>query len=202
MPIETPDSLLAYWIGEAADDAAMAKAKRTLWFKKSFATDTEIADRFGDTLSALAGGLAYEWAVASPRARLAAIIAFDQFPRNMFRGTPAAFEFDARALDMCTHGILLAEDMGLKSVERQFFYLPLEHSERMSDQDLSVKAFGGALTSAPPAFKPHMQDALDDAHRHRDIIARFGRFPHRNETLGRTNTPEETTHLAQPGSGF
>jgi len=202
MPIETPQSLLAYWIGEAASDPQAAKARNTLWFKKSFATDRDIAERFTETLSALAGGLAYDWAVASPRGRLAAIIAFDQFPRNMFRGTPSAFELDARALDLCTHGILLAEDMGLKPVERQFFYIPLEHSERLSDQALSLKAFGGALTSAPDAFKPLMQDALDFAQKHHDVINRFSRFPHRNDILGRTNTAEETAYLAKPGSGF
>ena len=202
MTIETPDSLLAYWIGGAADDADAAKARNKLWFRKSFATDTEIAERFTDTLSALAGGLAYDWAVASPRGRLAAIIALDQFPRNMFRGTASAFEFDARALDLCTHGILLAEDMGLKPVERKFFYMPLEHSERLSDQDLSVKAFGAALTSAPPTFKPIMQDALTYAERHHEVIKRFGRFPHRNDVLGRQSTAEEVAYLAEPGSGF
>ncbi|MEO9969050.1 MAG: DUF924 family protein [Hyphomonadaceae bacterium] len=201
MHIETPESLLAYWIGDAADNADAAAARSKLWFKKSFDTDREIAERFGDTLSALAGGLAFEWAVKSPRARLAAIIAFDQFPRNMFRGTPAAFEFDGRALDLCTHGILLAEDMGLKPTERRFFYMPLEHSEQLSDQELSVKAFGGALHSAPDAFKPMMQDALDYAERHHDAIARFGRFPHRNKILGRTSTADELAWLEQHG-GF
>ena len=201
MRIETPDSLLDFWIGEAADDAEAAAARNRLWFRKSFETDTLIAERFGDTLSALAGGLAYDWAVKSPRARLAAIIAFDQFPRNMFRGTPAAFEFDARALDLCTHGILLAEDMGLKPVERKFYYLPLEHSERIGDQELSVKAFGAALTSAPDAFKPVMQDALDYTHRHHETITRFGRFPHRNTILGRTSTAEELSWLKEHG-GF
>lgn len=201
MALETPESLLAYWIGDAADTADAAVARRKLWFKKSFETDTEIAERFGETLSALAGGLAFEWAVASPRARLAAIIAFDQFPRNMFRGTAAAFEFDTRALDLCTHGILLAEDMGLKSVERQFFYMPLEHSEKISDQDLAIKAFGGALRSAPEAFKPILQDALDYAQAHREVISRFGRFPHRNEILARPSTAEEQTWLKEHG-GF
>jgi uncharacterized protein (DUF924 family) len=202
MPIETPDSLLDFWIGEAADNAVAAKTRNTLWFKKSFATDREIAERFTETLSALAGGLAYKWALASPRGRLAAIIAFDQFPRNIFRGTPSAFEFDARALDLCTHGILLAEDMGLRPIERQFFYMPLEHSERLTDQDLSLKAFGAALTSAPDAFKPIMQDALDYAQKHKEVIEKFGRFPHRNIILGRTNTEEEAAYLAEAGSGF
>lgn len=201
MTLETPDSLLAFWIGDAAASPEAAKAKSTLWFRKSFQTDTLLAERFLPTLSALAGGLAYEWAVASPRGRLAAIIALDQFPRNIFRGTPAAFELDSRALDLATHGIMLAQDESLAPVEKQFFYMPLEHSERLTDQDLCVQAFQTALTETEEPFKPHLQDALDYALKHKAVIAQFGRFPHRNKILGRTNTFEETTHLRTHG-GF
>ncbi|MEL7130094.1 MAG: DUF924 family protein [Pseudomonadota bacterium] len=202
MALETPDSLLDFWIGPARDDAVQAKARSALWFRKSFETDALIADRFLDTLSALASGLAYDWAVTSPAGRLAAIIALDQFSRNMFRDTPAAFAHDAMALDLCSHGLMLGVDMGMKEVERQFFYMPLEHSERLSDQDLCVKAMGGALRSARPPFKPILEGALDYAKQHQAIIQRFARFPHRNPILGRTNTPEEAAYLAEPGSGF
>ena len=202
MTLETPESLLDFWIGDAAVSAEAAQARNKLWFRKSFETDTLIAERFLPTLAALAGGMAYEWAVASPRGRLAAIIALDQFPRNIFRDTPAAFELDHRALDLAMHGVLLAEDMDMRPVERQFFYLPLEHSERLNHQELCAKAFTGALASAPDPFKPLMENALDYAKQHRDVIARFGRFPHRNKILGRTNTAEEAAYLAQPGSGF
>lgn len=202
MALETPQSVLDFWIGAAADSADAAKAKNALWFKKSFETDTLIAERFLPTLSALASGLAYEWALQSPRGRLAAIIAFDQFPRNIFRDMPAAFELDHRALDLATHGMLLAQDMELKPVERQFFYMPLEHSERLSDQDLCIKAFEDTVKAAPEAFKPVIQDALNFAERHRDVIKKFGRFPHRNEMLGRTSTQAELDYLQTPGSGF
>ena len=201
MTLETPESVLAFWIGDAATSPQAAKAKNKLWFRKSFATDTLIAERFLPTLVALASGLAYDWAVASPRGRLAAIIALDQFPRNIFRGTAAAFELDARALDLATHGLLLAQDMELSPVERWFFYMPLEHSERLCDQALCVDAFKSALTDAPEGFKPALQDALDYAYKHKAVIEKFGRFPHRNQILGRTSSLEEMTHLRVEG-GF
>lgn len=201
MPLETPDSLLEFWIGQAADDPDAVQAQNKLWFRKSFETDKLIADRFLPTLSALAGGLAYEWAVKSPRGRLAAIIAFDQFPRNLFRDTTAAFELDPRALDLTMHGILLAEDLELKPIERQFFYMPLEHSERLSDQELCVQAMSDARDAASEPFKPALQSALDYAEAHKKVIDQFGRFPHRNKILGRTNSPEERDWLAK-GGGF
>ena len=201
MALETPDSLLAFWIGDAATSPEAAKAKNKLWFRKSFLTDTLIAERFLPTLAALAGGLAYEWAVASPRARLAAIIALDQFPRNIFRGTAGAFELDGKALDLAMHGIMLAQDLELAPVERQFFYMPLEHSERAADQDLCVDAFQSALADAPEGFKPHIQDALGYAVKHKDVIDKFGRFPHRNKVLGRTSSEAEIDWLKEHG-GF
>jgi len=201
MTLETPDSLLAFWFADAATSPEAAKAQHKLWFRKSFATDTLIAERFLPTLAALAGGLAYEWAVASPRGRLAAIIAFDQFPRNIFRDTPAAFELDGRALDMAMHGIMLAQDLELTPIERQFFYMPLEHSERLSDQELSVDAFKSALAEAEDGFKPCLTSAHAYAEKHKDVIAEFGRFPHRNTILGRTSSAEEHRWLRQHG-GF
>ncbi|MEM7660774.1 MAG: DUF924 family protein [Pseudomonadota bacterium] len=201
MAIETPQSLLEFWIGPAKNDPDAAKAKGKLWFTKSFETDSLIAERFLPTLSALASGLAYEWAVASPEGRLAAIIGLDQFSRNIFRDTPHAFSHDAIAVDLATHGILLAVDMEMAEVERQFFYLPLEHSERLADQELCVKAFTGAVTSARDPFKPHMEDALLWAEKHKEVIEHFGRFPHRNKVLGRVSNTEEQAWIRQNG-GF
>ena len=201
MLLETPDSLLEFWIGHAADDPEAVSRQNRLWFRKSFDTDREVAERFLPTLSALASGLAYDWAVASPRGRLAAIIALDQFPRNIFRDTPAAFELDPMAYDLAMHGLLLAEDLDLKPIERQFFYLPLEHSELERDQSLCVEAFKAAVKAAPEPFKPFMEDALRYAEAHQAVINQFGRFPHRNKILGRTNTAEEAAYLATHG-GF
>lgn len=201
MALETPDSLLAFWIGDAATSPEAAKAQNRLWFRKSFQTDALIAERFLPTLSALAGGMAYEWATRSPHGRLAAIIALDQFPRNLFRGTRAAFELDPMALDLATHGIMLAQDLELAPVERQFFYMPLEHSERLADQTLCVEAFQSALADAPEDFKPHVQDALDYALKHKEVIERFGRFPHRNKALTRPSSALEDAWLKAHG-GF
>lgn len=201
MSLETPDSLLAFWIGDAANSPDAAKAKNALWFRKSFSTDTLIAERFLPTLSALSAGLAYEWATSSPHGRLAAIVALDQFPRNIFRSTPAAFELDPLALDLAMHGVLLAQDLALGPVERQFFYMPLLHSERLEDQILCIQAFQSAQADAPAAFKPHLEGALHHAERHRVVIEKFGRFPHRNIILGRTSTPDELVWLNLNG-GF
>lgn len=201
MSLETPHSLLDFWIGGGATCPDAAKERHKLWFGKSFATDALIAERFLPTLAALASGLAYEWAVASPRGRLAAIIALDQFPRNIFRGSKAAFELDHRALDLAMHGILLAQDLELAPIERQFFYMPLEHSERLPDQTLCVQAFQSALADAPDRFKPVVQDALMYAEKHKIVIESFGRFPHRNIILGRTSSPAELVWLNVNG-GF
>lgn len=201
MKIEAPGAVLDFWFGPALDDPAAATARNPLWFGKAFATDAAIAGRFLDTLAALASGLAYEWAVASPRARLAAIIALDQFSRNIFRGMPAAFGHDAMALDLASHGLMIAADYELAEIERMFFYLPFEHSERLADQETAVKALAAAEADARPGFAPVIAGALDYARQHRDVIARFRRFPHRNAVLGRTTTAEEEAWLAEHG-GF
>ena len=105
------------------------------------------------------------------------------------------------ALDLAMHGIMLAEDIGLAPVEKQFFYMPLEHSEHLADQDLCLQAFTSALAEASDSFKPHMQDALDYAAKHQDAIKQFGRFPHRNAVLGRTSSEAEVAWLKTNG-GF
>ena len=130
--------------------------------------------------------------VDSARGCLALIVLLDQFSRNMFRGTARAFAADAKALSVACAALDRGFDQEAPAVLRSFFYLPFEHSEVLADQERSVALFE-ALGDA---------DGLDYAIRHHDIIARFGRFPHRNELLGRENTPEESTFLTQPGSRF
>lgn len=198
----TPLDVLDYWIGEARDDPAEAGSRQKLWFGKSAQADREIAARFIDTLASLASGLAHDWAARGPRARLAAIIALDQFSRNIFRDQAGAFENDPLALALAKRGIDAGEDVGLAEAERIFFYLPLEHSESLDDQETSVRLFERLVDDARPEFADLASATLDYAIAHRDVIARFGRFPHRNGVLGRTNTPEEDAYLAQPGAGF
>ena len=200
--IETPQSVLNYWIGKTKDSAEAMAAQNKLWFVKSFATDTEIATRYIDTMAALASGLAHDWAKDGPHERLAAIIALDQFSRNVFRDTPDAFANDALAVKLCKQGLAVEEDKDLSEVERQFFYLPLEHSEATDDQALSIAMYEKLASDARPDFAGGMKGALDYAKKHKDVIDRFGRYPHRNAILGRSSTPEEDAYLAEPGSGF
>lgn len=202
MILATPQDVLAYWIGNAAEDPKAAGEMQKLWFGKSDTVDAEIAERFLPTLGAMTAGLAEDWAERGPRQRLAAIIVLDQFARNLFRGQAEAFEHDRLALGLAKDGILRGEDKTLSEVERVFFYLPLEHSERQADQVLSVELMTRVRDEARPGFEGFAQGTLDYAHAHKDIIDRFGRYPHRNAALGRESTPEEAEFLKQPGSGF
>jgi len=202
MSVVTPLDILDYWIGPARDNAEAAKRQHGLWFGKSAETDHEIAERFLPTLAALASGLADDWASRGPRARLAAIIALDQFTRNIFRGKRHAFENDHLALALTKAGLARRHHAGLMEVEQIFFYLPLEHSERAEDQALAVALCERLAHSARAEFVPLADSTLDYARRHQAVIERFGRFPHRNAALGRGNTPEETEYLSRPGAGF
>ncbi len=200
--LPSPDGVLDYWLGTAIEDAEAAKQKNQLWFIKSDATDAHIKTQFSPLLQALADGLAEDWAAIGPRARLAAIIVFDQFSRNMFRGQSGSFAYDPFALQLTEAGLSKSEDAALSEVERIFFYLPLEHSERLANQDRCVALYAQLAQDARSDFKPLCQSTLDYAHKHRDVIRQFGRFPHRNAILKRTNTAAEQAYLDQPGSGF
>lgn len=202
MSMATPEAVLEFWIGSTAHHAGDLDQAHRFWFQKSDATDKAIADQFLDTLRLLAEGLAYEWAERGPRPRLAAVIVLDQFSRNLFRGLPDAFAQDAIALGLSKEAILKHEDTHLSETERAFLYLPLEHSERAADQQLCVNLMEKLVRDARPDFGKYAADSLDYAHRHKAIIDRFGRFPHRNAVLGRPSTPEEIEFLKQPGSRF
>ena len=133
---------------------------------------------------------------AEPRSLLALIIVLDQFPRNMFRGAARAFSTDAQALAAAQRMVAAGWDQGLLPVERMFVYLPFEHAEDAAMQARALELFDSIATA------PELGDVIDYARRHQTVIARFGRFPHRNEILGRVSTPEELEFLSQPGSSF
>ena len=184
--------VLNFWFGPigSADDGQIQKR----WFQKNEAFDAEIASRFASLIErALAGGL-NDWA-ARPFGALAAILLLDQFTRNSFRGEARAFAGDPLALSMAL--ALLDTGAELAPLQQWFLLMPLEHAEDLNVQDRSVREFERLA-----AADERLQDALGYARRHREVIARFGRFPHRNVQLGRTSTPEEQAFLAQPGSGF
>lgn len=198
----TPGAILDFWIGPAAEDYLAAQKRNKLWFIKSEKTDRLIQHQYEPVLKALAADQAAAWRDAGPRARLAAIIVLDQFSRNIYRGRAKAFAQDALALSLAQDALDAREDEALTEVERSFLYLPFEHSEAPEHQARSVDLFERLAREARPAFKPMCQNALDYAHQHRDVIAQFGRFPHRNAILGRKNTQAEAVYLAKPGSGF
>ena len=181
--------VLKFWFGEGAE---YGKAHKR-WFEKDPALDEAIRRRFSDLHRQQAA--TREW-LREPRACLARIIVLDQFPRHIYRGTAAAFASDPLALEAAKHLVAEGWDRDLLPVERQFAYLPFEHSEVLADQVRSCELYG-----ALQAF-PETADALRYAVAHRDIIQRFGRFPHRNAALARPSTPEEIEFLKQPGSGF
>jgi uncharacterized protein (DUF924 family) len=170
---------------------------RQEWFRKDERFDEQVRTRFGSLIpQAVAGGLR-DWDLDGPRGTLARIIVLDQFTRNVYRGTPGAFEGDALALAGARHLVHSGAERALTPVERWFAYMPFEHTEDARTQKQSVELFA-ALAREHAGF----DGALDYAHRHRGVIARFGRFPHRNAILGRASTLDEIAFLGQHGSGF
>jgi len=185
--------VLDYWFGPAA---SASDEPRALWFTKRDETDREIAERFGRLVdAALAGGLR-DWD-ATPSGALARILLLDQFTRNVFRGRAKSFEGDGLALAASRALRAAGRDRLLPPLQRAFVIMPFEHAEDLACQDEAVARFTDLAREAPA-----LQGMLDYAHRHRDVIARFGRFPHRNHVLGRSSTPEEQAFLRTPGSGF
>ncbi len=194
--------LLDLWFGDEADDALRATRQAPLWWGKNSETDALLASRFGELARAAAEGSLAHWADA-PSGRLALILLLDQLPRNIHRGTPAAFAQDPLARDLCLKGLSIGADQSLSPLARVFFYLPLEHAESREQQARSVALFEAlAAEQAGTPAQATFAGFADFARRHRVIIERFGRFPHRNDILGRTSTPEEVEFLQQPGSGF
>lgn len=169
---------------------------RSEWFRKDPGFDESIRTRFGTLVESAVSGALAEWEQTAKGA-LARVLLLDQFTRNIWRGTSRAFAGDMQALDLARRMLARGDDCSMSAVERQFAYLPFMHAEDLPSQEQSV-----ALYQALAAGHPEHADTLDFAIRHRDIIARFGRFPHRNEQLGRRSTPEELVFLTQPGSGF
>lgn len=195
------ESVLAFWFGDGTDDAAILADKSATWFSKDPALDETIRERFGTLRESAVDGRLDAW-LATPRGTLALIVLVDQFSRNLFRGDPRAFEHDALARSWTERMLDAGTDRELRRIERVFAYLPLEHSESIADQDSCVARFTALCDEAPAGLHDTFAGFLDYARRHRDIVARFGRFPHRNAVLGRTTTDAERAFLKEPGSSF
>ena len=187
-------AVLDFWF--LAPDNPGHGQSRAEWFRKDDAFDAQIRERFGALIDiAIDGGLR-DWA-ATPRGALAQILLLDQFTRNVYRGTPRAFAGDAQALELAIALTQDGQDQQLEPTLRAFVYMPFEHAEDLAMQARAVELFQ-LLTQSREGF----ESMLDYAQRHQEVIARFGRFPHRNAILGRDSTPEEAAFLLQPGSSF
>jgi uncharacterized protein (DUF924 family) len=186
-------ALIDFWFGPPRSPTRFQQ--RDIWFKADPAFDAQCRDQFGALRERAADGHCAGWAIEAEPC-LALILLLDQFPRNLFRGSGQAFATDAQAREAARMALGRGFDRSLPATWRQFIYLPFEHSEDLADQASSVEL------AAALARDPDFARALDYAQRHHAIIARFGRFPHRNAVLGRTSTPEELVFLKEPGSSF
>jgi uncharacterized protein (DUF924 family) len=197
------ESILTFWFEDLKDGEMPPEEKMKMWWEKDEATDEYIRTNFeSDLLSAMEGGL-QEWK-DSPRGILAFIILLDQFSRNIYRGLPAAFSQDSIALKTSARGIEKGFDKDLHPAQRVFFYMPYMHSEDIRMQEKSLQLFRGLEKEFKtfPKLLPALSENRKYAEAHYDIIKRFGRYPHRNEILGRESTSEELEFLKQPGSSF
>lgn len=199
--MEDQSSVINYWFGTDPDDARVAQERASLWWAKKPSVDDEIRRRFGPLVTAAGKGALSDW-TSTAWGRLALILLTDQFPRNIYRGQPQAFDFDGIALDLSLKGLARGEDKELRPIQRVFFYLPLEHAENPEHQHRSVKLFRQLVREVPDDQRPTFAGFFIFALRHCAVIERFSRFPHRNAILARESTPEEIAFLKQPGSSF
>ena len=191
MPFAAAEQVIHFWFGTPPGEGT-----RAAWFRKDAAFDEEIRTGFGALVrEALDGGLR-AWD-ATPRGALARIVLLDQFTRNIFRGGAQSFAGDPLALAAAQALVARGDDRPLSGVMRQFAYLPFEHAEDAAAQAESLRLFARLAAEHPP-----LADVEVWAKKHAHIIARFGRYPHRNAVLGRASTPEEVAFLREPGSSF
>jgi len=195
------EAILEFWFGSPGTSGHAPPDYAARWWKKDPAFDEVIRERFQGLFEAVRSGEHDDW-LTSARGRLATILVLDQFPRNMFRGTARMHESDARALDIALSGIDLAFDRALPGDLRAFFYMPLMHAESRAAQDACVRLLRDFAAELPGPEGERIRNNLKFAEQHRDIVVRFGRFPHRNAILGRRSSPEEQRYLDEGGLTF
>ena len=193
-------AILHYWFDELDALGMCQQAQNKLWFQSRQETDREIEQRFGaDVKQALAGDLNH-W-VDKKDGLIALVILLDQFTRNIYRGTPAAFSGDRQALVLAETAVAGGADRRIATIHRVFLYIPYEHAEDLATQEAGIGCFDRLLENCHPDAGERVSGFRDYSVAHRDVITRFGRFPHRNAILGRDSTGEELAHLEQHG-GF
>ena len=179
------EEILTFWFGTT--DLSLEVEKRQVWFKSTAEFDRHLIDHYSDICGQAHTG-ALDHLQETPAECLSLILALDQFPRNIYRGSPQAFDCDPKARDITRYAMAQGFDLEMARWPRTFLYLPFEHSENMEDQEKALELYSKLVDA----------ESLQSAIGHHDAIKRFGRFPHRNAVLGRTNTPEEEEYLKDP----
>ena len=195
----SPDDVIRFWLGEPGDPPL---AKAEAWWKKDEAFDRKIKERFEATLDRGVRGELADWET-TPRGRLALVILYDQFSRNIFRGTARSFAQDPLARAITTQALAARDLDVLSPIEGSFLVMPLMHAEDLTMQQRCIDEYAKLRdASSDEKLRATMENSVNYGKKHKAIIDRFGRFPHRNAILGRASTPEEVEFLKQPGSSF
>jgi uncharacterized protein (DUF924 family) len=193
--------ILDFWFSAAELDAPQIDSRMERWFSTDPAVDQRIREEFSGLVDDALQGKLDHW-TATTEGRLALILLLDQFCRNIHRGSARAFAGDRRALKLCVEGSMNNDYRSLTAIQRAFFFMPLQHAESAGVQDKSVRIYNALAEGVSGTLRETFLTFAQFAELHRDIVERFGRFPHRNRHLGRSNTPEEDAFLAADGPGF
>ena len=196
-----PDDVLNFWFADALEAPKLASARGAIWFGTSPAVDSEIWEEFADVVSDASEGHYEDW-LQTARGRLALIIVLDQFPRNIYRGTAEVYRYDPLALQLAQAGVALGQLVGLEVPEQAFFLMPYQHAEDIEVQRTGVALMQALVSEAPDGWKEVAEGYRGFAVRHHDIVAYYGRFPHRNKILGRHSTTAESRFLSEGGESF
>jgi uncharacterized protein (DUF924 family) len=195
------EAILSFWFKEQELSAPQIDRRMDMWFSEDPVFDHEIEKEFADDVSAACEGSLDHWAAES-QGRLALIILIDQFRRNIYRNSAAAFSKDKLALRLCVEGAMEKIDRGLTPIQRVFFYMPLQHAESRKVQAKSVELYDRLAELVSPTYRETFLTVAQFAELHKDIVDQFGRFPHRNKLLGREDTAEEAEYLAGDSPDF
>lgn len=195
------EDLYQFWFKNISLDQNYINERMGLWFKKDDHTDQYMRDTYSPLLE-VTSSVNLEELLKTPKDYLSFIILCDQVPRNSFRNTPKSFEFDQLALKATLFGLDHKIDQSLNTIEKLFFFLPLEHSEEINRQKQSLEKFKELMDNSPENLKGFSTNLYNYAVKHFEIIERFHRFPHRNSIINRPSTNEELEFLTQPGSSF
>ncbi len=201
MNTDTIADIVGFWLADSRDAPERAAARRSWWYEGGPAVDEEIRARFGDLVPRACARELMGWQ-DTPDGALALILLLDQFTRNLYRNTVDAYAGDSCAFDIVNAAIATGLDRALHPVARIWLYHPFHHAEEVTEQDRGLGLLRALRQEADPAWHAYVDRSIKGWTRHRDIVARFGRFPHRNAVLGRESTAEEQAHMDAGGESF